>query len=200
MSDTDYKKTRIVDRGDLAWGGTPDAGTRIVPENAEPSIPKPSKPEGNKTTILGFSKGSVPTASGAVEQPPHDAMTDPVAAWLVVVQGPGKGTSVQVGYGWSTIGREASNRIVLNFGDASITGEKHARILYDSDDREFKVTHESGINATKVNGKSIDSATILKAGDRIKIGATILRFVPFCGTDFDWSTAEESGTSDEKKA
>jgi hypothetical protein len=197
MSDTDYKKTRIVDRGDLAWGGNPEEGTRIVPENAEPANPKS---EGNKTTILGFSKGSVPTGPGATAQPSQDAMTDPVAAWLVIVQGPGKGTSVQVGYGWSTIGREVSNRIVLNFGDASITGEKHARILYDSDDREFKVTHESGINATKVNGKSIDSATILKAGDRIKIGATILRFVPFCGADFDWSTPDEAGTSDEKKA
>lgn len=199
MSDTDYKKTRIVDRGDLAWGGTPDAGTRIVPENAEPSIPKPSKPEGNTTTILGFSKGSVPTASGAVEPPPHDAMTDPVAAWLVIVQGPGKGTSVQVGYGWSKIGRDAGNRIMLDFGDHSITGEEHASILYDSEEREFQIAHKQGINATRVNGKSIITTT-LKAGDLIKIGATILRFVPFCGADFDWSTAEESGTSDEKKA
>jgi len=126
-------------------------------------------------------------------------MTDPVVAWLVIVQGPGKGTSVQVGYGWNTIGREASNRIVIDFGDTSISGEKHARILYDSDEREFQIEHKEGINATKVNGKTITNSA-LKAGDLIKIGSTIMRFVPFCSADFDWSTADEAGTSEGKKA
>jgi hypothetical protein len=190
MSDTDYKKTKIVNRSELAWGAPAEAegnlpdGTVVYPPTA-PAEP-PAQPKKPGTTILSI--------------PSLDNMRDPVAGWLVIVQGPGKGSSVQVGYGWSSIGRDQTNRIVLNFGDTSITGDKHARILYDSESRKFKVANDQGINPTRVNGDAIDSAVVLKNGDLIKVGATVLRFVPFCGTDFDWNEPEATGTSAEAKA
>lgn len=207
MSQTDYKKTVIVERTDLAWGGPAPEGTTIVTDQTAAAAPPPlpatpgssASPKG--TTILGFS--SQRTGEGVTATPapgPANPMTDPVAGWLVIVQGPGRGASVQVGYGWSTVGREPGNRMVLDFGDGSITGQDHARILYDPETREFGITNSRGVNPTRVNGKAIHAVVPLVAGDLVKIGSTALRFVPFCGPDFDWSTADAGETSTEKKA
>ncbi|RBP41239.1 FHA domain-containing protein [Roseimicrobium gellanilyticum] len=192
MSDTDYKKTKIVSRSELAWGspsemeGSSTDGTILYGQQDQAPAPAPAQPKKPGTMILGI--------------PSLDNTRNAVAGWLVIVQGPGKGTSVQVGYGWSSIGRDLTNRIVLNFGDTSITGDKHAKILYDSEARKFKVANDEGLNPTRVNGEAIDSAVVLKNGDLIKIGATLLRFVPFCGADFDWNEPEATGTSGEAKA
>src|SRR5262249_15630499 len=60
-----------------------------------------------------------------------DTDADPVAGWLVVVKGPGRGGFRPVYIGMNSIGREVNQRISLSFGDDMISREEHAFIAYD---------------------------------------------------------------------
>lgn len=116
----------------------------------------------------------------------------PVVGWLVVVKGEGQGNDLRITPGMNSIGRERGD-IVLDFGEGSISREKHAFLAYDPDDNNFMIAHGEGKNLTKINGKMIMGTQELNPYDRIKIGSTELMFVPLCGDNFSWNeTAEES--------
>lgn len=113
---------------------------------------------------------------------------DPVVGWLVIIGGPGLGSFRTIYEGNNTIGRAASQRIPLDFGDDTISAEEQAYLRYDGADRTFLlVPNLSKTNVVAVNDKKPTQAAELKAMDVITIGRTQLVFVPFCGTDFDWS-------------
>ncbi len=113
---------------------------------------------------------------------------DLVRGWLVVVSGPGQGRSLEIGTGQNQIGRDSTNRIALPFGDRTISREIHAVVVYDPRSRSFFVSNNQvGANLTYLNGDVVLSHSKLTLGDQIQIGATYLRFVPFCGEAFDWS-------------
>ena len=63
--------------------------------------------------------------------------SDPVAGWVVVVKGPGRGNFCPVYVGMNSVGRESSQRVGLSFGDDSISREEHAFITYDEEARSF---------------------------------------------------------------
>jgi hypothetical protein len=118
----------------------------------------------------------------------RDFSQDPVAGWLVIIGGPGLGCFRPVFEGNNTIGRSASQRVPLDFGDDTISGEEQAFIRYDSSDREFLfVPNLAKTNVVSVNQAKPTSAVKLAAMDVITIGRTQLVFVPFCGEEFDWS-------------
>ncbi|MGE3065548.1 MAG: FHA domain-containing protein [Hyphomicrobiaceae bacterium] len=113
---------------------------------------------------------------------------DPVVGWLVVVGGPGLGSFRPVFEGNNTVGRSRTQRVPIDFGDDSISGEEQAYIRYDSMDRAFLfVPNLAKPNIVSVNSKKPTGAVELKAMDVITVGRTQLAFVPFCGEDFDWS-------------
>ena len=116
----------------------------------------------------------------------QDSSDDPVVGWLVVVRGPGRGNAVRLGYGWNTIGRDASQRVALDYGDASISRINHTKVLYDPRARKFTLTLGEGTNPTYVRGEALLGPTEIKANDRIQVGDTELLFVALCGDDFDW--------------
>jgi len=121
-----------------------------------------------------------------------DFAQDPVVGWLVVVGGPGLGAYRPVFEGNNTVGRSATNRIVVDFGDESISNEEQAYVRYDSADRSFLfVPNLAKTNVVSVNEKRPTSAVKLSAMDLITMGRTQLVFVPFCGADFDWSELSE---------
>lgn len=114
--------------------------------------------------------------------------TDPVVGWLVIVGGPGIGQYRAVFEGNNTIGRAASNRIAVEFGDEAISSEEQAYIRYDSAERSFLfVPNLAKTNVVSVNDKRPTGAVTLAAMDVITMGRTQLVFVPFCGAEFDWS-------------
>ena len=119
-------------------------------------------------------------------------MDDPVVGWLVVVEGPGKGRAVQLGYGSNSLGRGATDRVKLDFGDDQISRNGHAVVTYDPRGRKFYVQHGGGTNLTYLADKPVLTPAELPPQGRIGIGNTVLRFVPFCGTEFDWQDSEES--------
>lgn len=116
----------------------------------------------------------------------------PVVGWLVVVEGPGRGNSRQISYGNNTIGRSASQRIPLNFGDDTISGEEQAYIQYHHKSREFLfVPNLAKPNVVEVNETNPVSPVVLNAHDIIRMGETSLLFVPLCGSNFEWNDTSE---------
>lgn len=141
------------------------------------ATPKPAEAAA-KTQLV---RGKAQVKRGEFQQ-------DPVVGWLVVVGGPGLGSFRPVFEGNNTIGRAASQRIPLDFGDETISSEEQAYIRYDSADRSYLfVPNLAKTNVVSVNDKRPTGAVELAHMDVITMGRTQLVFVPFCGGDFDWS-------------
>lgn len=115
-----------------------------------------------------------------------DAMEDPVVGWLVVVDGPGRGNALKLGYGTNSIGRSPEERVPLPFGDTRISRTGHAVVTYDPRGRKYYVQHGGGRNLTYLDDEPVLSPTELPDRSRIVIGGTTLCFVAFCGAAFDW--------------
>ena len=128
-------------------------------------------------------------AAGSTSQ--NDAMSDPVAGWLVVVKGPGMGQVMQIGHGQNTIGRESSQRIQVDFGDDQVSRQNHAMITYDPRGRQFYLSQGTGSNLAYLNDAPVLAPTALESHCEITLGETVLRFVPFCSQDFSWDDVEE---------
>lgn len=112
----------------------------------------------------------------------------PVVGWLVVEKGPGKGNFRPVYPGSNTIGRSPTQRIPIDFGDDSISGEKQAYLIYDGRKRQFQIAPNlEKSNLAYLNDSAVLANTEIKAKDRLTIGQTTLLFMPLCGEDFDWA-------------
>lgn len=116
----------------------------------------------------------------------------PVAGWIVVVNGPGRGGFRPVYVGMNSVGRAPSQRIVLDFGDETISREEHAFITYDDETRTFYLQHGGKSNLVRLGDAPVLAPTVLKPNDHFRIGNTTFRFVPCCGPDFCWTTEGES--------
>ena len=113
--------------------------------------------------------------------------TDPVAGWVVVVKGQGRGDFRPIYAGMNSVGRDASQRISLNFGDESISREEHAFITYDEEQRCFYLQHGGKPNIIRLGTTPVLTPMELKPYELIRIGRTTLRFIPCCGPHFSWS-------------
>ena len=112
------------------------------------------------------------------------AQIHPVTGWLVVVDGPGKGSAAQLGFGHNTIGRGPAMRVRLDFGDRKISRDTHATLTYDPKGNAFYL--QQGKNLAYIEGKPVLNPVRLEAGAMIGLGDTTLRFVPFCDDAFTW--------------
>ena len=161
-----------------AAGGSAKPATEVPPTLAIRTGERASRMEHVKTQIV----------RGQQKPSRTDFHQEPVVAWLVVIGGPGLGAFRPVFEGNNTIGRSAGQRIPINFGDDTISGEEQAYLRYDSVDRQFLfVPNLAKTNVVHVNDLKPTSAVRLSAMDVITIGKTQLVFVPFCGPEFDWS-------------
>ena len=112
---------------------------------------------------------------------------DPVAGWVVVIKGQGRGDYRPIYAGMNSVGRDASQRISLNFGDESISREEHAFITYDEEQRCFYLQHGGKPNIIRLGTTPVLTPMELKPYELIRIGRTTLRFIPCCGPHFSWS-------------
>lgn len=152
-------------------------------------IGEPGQPEKAKgTRLIDRSPGGTRLAAPLGEQPAtaETAATGPVVGWLVIIDGPGRGRSVPLGYGMNIIGRGARNRIVLDFGDQQISEEDHFRIAYDRENRKFHLVPGRGTNLVYLGGAPLLSPVELTGQQDLKVGSSLIRFVPFCSTEWDW--------------
>lgn len=149
-----------------------------------------SSDDAPKTQIIGARKRTEEKADASGATPGSteltDPMEDPVVGWVVIVSGPGQGASLTLGYGMNSIGRAPTERISLDFGDPQISRTSHASITYDPRGKKYFINHGGGKNLTYLGEDPVLTPIELKGGEEVMIGDTTLRFVPFCGEDFDW--------------
>ena len=165
-----------------------NAATKIYrPNRATPAAPPatgtpqmtPPPVQGGALSQAGRPKAGAPVSGDFT-------IADPVVGWLVVVEGPGRGASLNIGYGNNRIGRAPTENISLDFGDEEISRENHSTITFDGRHRRYYVLPGQGRNLVYVNDQPVMSPLELTGGEEILLGQTKLRFVPFCGKSFDW--------------
>lgn len=170
-----------------APGGTVIGRTRLVglgPREETPAaMPGPAVNSGPAAP-----KAGAPSSAGKTEFVRSDnAHVDPVVGWVVVVKGPGRGSYKPVFVGMNAVGRAASQRICLDFGDETISREAHAFITYDDELRRYWVQSGSKSNVVRVGSETLDAPRELKGNDVIHLGKTVLRFYPVCSSEFSWT-------------
>ncbi|MEQ8695239.1 MAG: FHA domain-containing protein [Bauldia litoralis] len=167
--------------------------TAPAPSAKEPTQPvkepvQPRAPGAGDVTQVYRPQRSEPEDPGSatVEMQEDGTVSDPVVGWLVVIEGPGRGSALPIGYGNNRLGRAPGEQICLDYGDEQISRENHAVVTYDGRHRKFYVQQGGGRNLTHVDDELVMVPVEVKGGETISLGRTKLRFVPFCGADFDW--------------
>ncbi len=154
----------------------------------DPTVPTDDTKPGRERTRL-YRPGP---AHPADDPAARDAMDDPPAGWLVIVDGPGKGHVATLGYGVNAVGRERTQRVSIDHGDALISRVRHVVITYDPEGRNFYVQHGEGTNLSYLNDEPVLTPMALEPFAHIRIGKTTLHFVPLCGERFCWE--DQGGT------
>ena len=117
---------------------------------------------------------------------------EPVAGWLVCIEGPDRGRDYRLKIEGNFIGRNPENDVVIG-GDNEISRTKHAAIFYDPDEQTFVLMKgEMTRKSVHLNDKAIYTPVGLTARDVIRLGATKLMFVPFSGEYHDWMSGNEA--------
>ena len=167
-----------------------EPATRLVNRSIDSYVEAGDSP---KTVIVGgqvrrHPKQEVDVAKGDTDS----GMADPVVGWLVVTDGPGKGSAVRLGNGQNSIGRGETSRVRLNFGDSQISRSDHAVVIYDPKQNRFYIRQGQGVNLVYLDDNPVLSPTPLPSGSRITLGETTLRFVALCNDEFRWLEQKES--------
>ena len=71
-----------------------------------------------------------------------------------------------------------------------ISRANHGLIVYDGRNRSFWIRHGDGTNLTYVDDEPVLEARRLAPLTHIRVGRTVLRFVPLCGDEFSWPDDE----------
>lgn len=199
MTEPDYEPTRLIRKSSSPQGGNPsqegdqdENTTRITREADDETTrlvhqddPSGSPADAEVTKLVRPSSASRGGDSSGEAQ--KEDSSGPVVGWLVVVNGPGKGRSVELGYGMNAIGRGDKNRVQLAFGDQEISRDKHAMVTYDPRGGKFFLQHGDSTNLTYLEDSPVLSPTEILNGQTIRIGdSTVVKFVALCGPDFHW--------------
>jgi hypothetical protein len=119
---------------------------------------------------------------------------DPVAGWLVCLDGPDKGRDYRLHMEKNFIGRAPNMDVVLD-GDNTVSRERHAIVIFDPKKKIFWALPGEASGLVYLNGEIVNSPVQMKADDVLEIGLTKLVLIPFCGDRYSWSTdTTASGT------
>lgn len=143
-----------------------------------------------KTRLLGIDHSNDRLEELKSQDSPDDAEIRFPVGWMVVVDGPGRGTAFTLAPGVSSIGRGEDQAVCLDFGDTAISREGHAMVAYDEESRSFYLGHGGKSNIVRLNGKPVLSTEQVTEGDMILIGETTLLLAALCGPDFTWADTE----------
>lgn len=168
-----FRKTRASDVSD----------TKPTSNLFDVNISRSFEEDGDSDTKI-FRPSS--THSDKSAQQSDEFLTEPVVGWLVIIEGPGKGNFVKLGFGMNAIGRSPDSRVSIDFGDDQISRDNHALLTYDTKNRKFYIQHGGGANLTYLGSAPVLQPYELAGNEVISIGNTKLYFVPFCGANFNW--------------
>ena len=115
---------------------------------------------------------------------PQAGPTGPVAGWLVVTEGPGRGRDLRLGEGRNFLGTDADGAPCLLSADAPLSA-RIAALVYDPQDGSFTLAPGSASELCYLEGANLLEPRPVKEGAALAVGKAKLRFVPFCGK-FRW--------------
>lgn len=108
-----------------------------------------------------------------------------VVGWLICIEGEDYGKDFRLHAENNYIGRD-NPECDINLNDGYVSG-KHFVINYDTLNGEFSIYIDGGKNAVYVNNKSLlKNTAVLKKGDIIKVGKTLLVFIPLDTSIVQW--------------
>jgi len=111
---------------------------------------------------------------------------DRVCGWLVCIEGLNAGRDYQIRDGKNFVGSSSCMDIQI-LGDRKIEKKNHMVIAYDSRDKATTILPGESQGMVYWQGHAIFNPKELSANDRIEIGESVFKFIPFCDGDFDWS-------------
>jgi hypothetical protein len=149
----------------------PPVNTRLASAPANPLPAPPSNP--NATVRLG---GSAKVG----------AKNDPVAGWLVCLEGPDRGRDFRLHMEKNFIGRAPNMDVVLD-GDNTVSRERHAIVIFDPKKKTFWALPGDASGLVYLNGEIVNSPVQMKTDDILEVGLTKLVLIPFCGDRYSWS-------------
>ena len=185
ISGVQARESLFGDDQDRNW----DSPTEPMKARGARGAGTPEAGEG-KTRVFKANRRSQPGDAGVAARQ-DDPMADPPVGWLVVVGGPGKGRALTLGNGMNTIGRGASSRVRLDFGDENVSRQNHARLIYEPRQRRWLLGHGDGTNLTYLNGDLVVDVVEIQPGAEVQLGETTLRFQAFCSKEFDWQDVDD---------
>lgn len=112
-----------------------------------------------------------PAARPSVAPPPPLPAEERTGS-LIVESGPDAGRTFPLG-SRTTVGRVAPSQVLLSDKN---TSRQHVRIEYSATTRQHVLHDLESFNGSYVNGEAVRVPRVLQAGDRIRIGATVMRF------------------------
>lgn len=106
--------------------------------------------------------------------------------WLVAIEGNDLGSDYRIVDGKNLIGRDPNMNISIK-KDKSVSRDRHTVILYDAEGHDFYLLPNEGKGTVHLNQEIALAPVKLHKGDQIKIGNTVLYFLPLCDENFDWN-------------
>lgn len=162
------------------------------------AVPSGNNSAGKKTEAIFIHSGQASTlgaqgtggndSSGADSQKTIGVFTgklnmDPIAGWIVGIEGENRGRSFEVHTNSNTVGRSMNNDIKIN--DMHISRDKHFYIIFDPMSCEFFLKAGNGL--TYHNDKCVDDVIELNDGDSITAGKSKYVFVAYCKEGRNWN-------------
>ena len=118
-----------------------------------------------------------------IQQPTSEHIR-PVVGWLVCVQGPDIGKDFRLHSDFNHVGRDKYQDVCLS--DRTVSRE-HFTVSYDIVNNHYFAEMDKGRTMVYINGYSLGGRALLKKGDQIKVGETLLVFIPLEQKDVKWN-------------
>ena len=171
-----------------AYGGVPQQPSYGAPQQPSYGAPQSSMSSIGSTVAPSMYQAQVNGAANvgktvAVMQ--KNMGIEPVAGWLVCIEGKEKGKDYRIAAKNNSIGRDEKSDICIK-GDETISRENHARLAYDVKHNAFHIIPGDGANNVYIGENPVYVPTLLKERDVIEMGESKFVFIPFCGDLFTW--------------
>ena len=151
--------------------GSEDAKTQPLYLNRPPAAPPPA---------------AAPAPAPAPPPAAASAPLEPVVGWLVAIEGPERGRDYRLRAERNFLGRAVENDISIA-SDPRISRNRHAIITFEPRKRTFYLSPGDASGLVYLNDDLLDKTTPIGPADRIEVGDTTLRLVPFVTAEFSWS-------------
>jgi hypothetical protein len=142
------------------------------------AAPPPIRPPAPPPPTSGRTVNAAPrSAATQVVPPPAPKATEvyfDLGMELAVTDGPDRGKRFPITKLSITLGRSGARQNDVTLSDGTVSRE-HAKIIYASAEKTFRLINESTTNPARLNGNPIDAA-VIKEGDIIQIGSSIMKF------------------------